>query len=268
MTTDILSDLLRTVRLRFLQPDGCEAPADAVHMTVVTEGAAIATLAGEQPRRLEAGDLVMFPHGGGHVAPEPGARVLAGRFSYEMRPSEALLEALPAMLVLAAGWPGTWVTRMLGDAAREQQARAGLPTVIERLAETLYVSAVRHHLESLPAEDAGSLAGLRDRYVARALSLLHAEPAKRWTVDELGRQVGLSRSALHERFSAFLGQPPTQYLAQWRIRLGSKLLLQTRRPVAAIAEDVGYDSEASFCRAFKRQMGEPPATWRRSQAVG
>jgi len=112
----------------------------------------------------------------------------------------------------------------------------------------------------------GWLAGLRDRYVGRALGLLHERPAHDWTIDELGRDVGLSRSALHERFVQYVGQPPMQYLANWRVQVGSRLLRETHRTVAAIAQEVGYESEAAFSRAFKRLVGSPPATWRRSQA--
>jgi transcriptional regulator GlxA family with amidase domain len=92
---------------------------------------------------------------------------------------------------------------------------------------------------------------------------MHGAPANAWTVDELGRRVGLSRSALHERFAAMIGQPPMQYLANWRVQVASALLRNTNATVAAVAQEVGYDSEAAFARAFKRLMGKPPAAWRR-----
>jgi AraC-like DNA-binding protein len=103
--------------------------------------------------------------------------------------------------------------------------------------------------------------------VGHALALLHEQPAHDWTIDELGRRVGLSRSALHERFLLLVGVPPMQYLAQWRMQAASRLLLETRESVAAVALDVGYDSEAAFNRAFKRLVGTPPATWRRERAA-
>jgi transcriptional regulator GlxA family with amidase domain len=124
---------------------------------------------------------------------------------------------------------------------------------------------VRRHLDSLSDDATGWLAGLRDRYVGRALALLHARPEHAWSVDELAHAVGLSRSALHERFEKFLGDTPIRYLANWRIQLGARLLRDTRQPVAAIALDVGYDSEAAFSRAFKRITGLPPAAWRKAQ---
>lgn len=135
--------------------------------------------------------------------------------------------------------------------------------MLERLAEMMFVDTVRRYLDDLPADARGWLAGLRDRQVGRALALLHGDPAHGWTIDELGRQVGLSRSALHERFVQLLGQPPMHYLASWRIQLGSRLLRETRHTVAAIAVEVGYESEAAFSRSFKRLVGVPPAAWRR-----
>ena len=103
--------------------------------------------------------------------------------------------------------------------------------------------------------------------MGRALALLHQNPERPWTIDELGRQVGLSRSALHERFTQFLGQPPMQYLANWRIQVGSRLLRETPQTVASIALEVGYESEAAFSRAFKRLVGLPPAAWRRAASA-
>jgi AraC-like DNA-binding protein len=92
---------------------------------------------------------------------------------------------------------------------------------------------------------------------------MHDAPATAWTVDELGRRVGLSRSALHERFAEMIGQPPMQYLANWRMQVGAALLRNTNATVLAVAQEVGYDSEAAFARAFKRLVGRPPAAWRR-----
>jgi AraC family transcriptional regulator, alkane utilization regulator len=105
---------------------------------------------------------------------------------------------------------------------------------------------------------------LRDRFVGRALALLHQEPAHPWSVEELAKQVGLSRSALAERFVELLGQPPMQYLTRWRLSLAAQQLLTDGGALAQIAERVGYDSEAAFNRAFKREFGVPPATWRKS----
>jgi len=117
----------------------------------------------------------------------------------------------------------------------------------------------------VPPDQQGWLAGLRDRYVGKALALMHSRPAHPWTVDELANDVGLSRSALGERFAAVIGQPPMQYLTRWRLQLAADLLHNSRRAVAAISADVGYDSEAAFSRAFKRELGSAPGAWRRAQ---
>jgi AraC-like DNA-binding protein len=129
----------------------------------------------------------------------------------------------------------------------------------------MFVEAVRRHLDALPAEQSGWLAGLRDQFVGRALTLLHSKPAQSWTLEQLAREVGLSRSSFAERFMHFVGQPPMQYLTQWRMQVAAGLLTSGASNIAAIAEDVGYESEAAFSRAFKKLVGAPPATWRRQQ---
>jgi len=146
------------------------------------------------------------------------------------------------------------------------ERRPGGDAVLERLSEMMFVDVARRYLDGLAEDATGWLAGLRDRFVGKALALLHERPDHPWTVDDLGREVGLSRSALHERFVSFIGHPPMQYLTNWRIQLGARLLRESNRTVATIALDVGYDSEAAFSRAFRRMVGLPPATWRKAQA--
>ncbi len=215
---------------------------------------------------------VAFHHG--VRDPDPGAPVpdadsilVCGFLGCDLRPFNPLVAALPRLLHLPAARAGGWVARVIDQAASEStQRRPGADAVLERLAEMMFVDTARRYLDGLPEDATGWLAGLRDRYVGRALALLHETPERPWTIDELGRQVGLSRSALHERFVQFLGEPPMHYLANWRIQVGSRLLRETTRNVASIALDVGYDSEAAFSRAFKRLVGVPPATWRRTVA--
>ena len=142
--------------------------------------------------------------------------------------------------------------------------KAGAGTVLAKLSELMFVEAIRRHIESLPPEQQGWLAGLRDRFVGKALALMHSKPAHAWSVDELASHVGLSRSALGERFGTLLGCPPMQYLARWRLQLAADLLRSSQRPISAIAAQIGYDSEAAFSRAFKRELGQPPAAWRRA----
>jgi AraC-like DNA-binding protein len=129
----------------------------------------------------------------------------------------------------------------------------------------MFVEAIRRHIESLPPEQTGWLAGLRDRFVGKTLALIHSKPAHAWTVGELAGTVGLSRSALAERFTGLVGQPPMQYLTRWRLQLAANLLRSGGRNVASVAADVGYDSEAAFNRAFKRELGTTPAAWRKSR---
>lgn len=194
--------------------------------------------------------------------------LVCGFLGCDLRPFNPLVAALPRLLHLPAGRAGDWVARVIDQAVSESTQRGpGADAVLERLAEMMFVDTARRYLDSLPEDATGWLAGLRDRYVGRALSLLHQFPERPWTIDDLGRQVGLSRSALHERFTQFLGQPPMQYLANWRIQVGSRRLRETPQTVASIALDVGYESEAAFSRAFKRLVGLPPGAWRRSASA-
>jgi AraC-like DNA-binding protein len=117
-------------------------------------------------------------------------------------------------------------------------------------------------MEALPPEQTGWLAGARDPVVGGALALLHRKPCHHWTVEQLAAETGVSRSVLAERFSQFLGEPPLTYLARWRLQLAARMLQTTREAVIQVASEVGYDSEASFNRAFKREFGIPPGKFR------
>ncbi len=199
---------------------------------------------------------------------EASAVVICGFIACDLKPFNPLIEALPRLLHLPAGGVGAWVAAVLDQAVAESRARrAGSAAVLERVSEMVFVDAARRYLESLPDDAAGWLAALRDRHVGRAIGLLHERPGHAWTVDELGREVGLSRSALHERFVQLVGQPPMQYLMHWRVQCGARLLREGHATVATIAQEVGYDSEAAFARAFKRLVGQPPASWRRAQGA-
>jgi AraC-like DNA-binding protein len=326
MSLDTLSDVLRTVRLKgavfFYVSGGSEWAAEtpvstnfgpalmpgAEHVMpyhVIASGNCWAGIIGEPPVRLDAGDVVLFPHGDAHVmSSAPGMRakpamawffetkidrlpirityegtkgptlsppgqvglttVVCGFISCDLKPFNPLLAALPPLMKLSQG-DGGWSVQFLQQAVAESHAgRPGSEAMLARMSEMLFVDAVRRHAESLSPEGSGWLAGLRDRFVGRALALLHENPAQDWTIDELSRQVGLSRSALHERFMQYLGEAPMHYLARWRMQVASGLLRSSNATVASIALDVGYDSEAAFARAFKRMVGMPPAAWRRS----
>ena len=195
--------------------------------------------------------------------------VVCGFLGCDARPFNPLLGALPRLLHLprAAEAGGGWIGQIQRLAVEESnQRRPGGEAVLQRMSEMLFVDVLRRYLEELPAEHTGWLAGLRDRWVGRALAQLHARPGEAWTLEGLAEGCGLSRSALHERFVHLIGQPPMQYLTQWRMQVASNLLRQSRASVATIALEVGYDSEAAFSRAFKRIVGVPPGAWRRERA--
>jgi AraC-like DNA-binding protein len=197
---------------------------------------------------------------------EADATIVCGFLGCDLQPFNPLVAALPRLLHLRATDDDAWLANFTQQAVAESHGgRPGGEAMLACMSEMMFVHAVRRYAERLPAQDPNWLAGLGDRFVGRTLALMHEQPAHDWTIDELGRRVGLSRSALHERFAHMIGVPPMQYLAQWRMQAAARLLLDTRASVAAIALDVGYDSEAAFSRAFKRQVGTPPASWRRER---
>ncbi|MEF7613030.1 AraC family transcriptional regulator [Aquincola sp. MAHUQ-54] len=192
--------------------------------------------------------------------------IVCGFIACDLRPFNPLIDALPRLLHLPAEGVGAWVAPVLEHAAAESSARrAGGAAMLERVSEMVFVDGARRYLNALPAASRGWLAALRDRQVGRVIALMHAEPTAPWTLEALGRRIGLSRSALHERFVALTGMAPMHYLTSWRMQCGAQLLREGRATVAAVALEVGYDSEAAFARAFKRATGMPPAAWRRAQ---
>jgi AraC-like DNA-binding protein len=132
----------------------------------------------------------------------------------------------------------------------------------------MFADLVRRHIETLPEDGRGWLAGLRDRHVGKALSLLHAAPDRGWTLESLAREAGLSRSAFAARFSLYIGMAPMQYLTRWRLQLAAAQLSDGEASIAVIAERAGYESEAAFSRAFRKSVGMPPAAWRDRRREG
>jgi AraC-like DNA-binding protein len=204
----------------------------------------------------------------GAGGPDP-VRIVCCFLGCDERPYNPLLSGLPPVIHIAASEaPSTiaWLGTLLGVATSESRAtRPGSGNVLERLSELVFVEMIRQHLSTLGPAHTGWLAGLRDPVVGQALGALHGEPRESWTVERLARRVGLSRSMFSERFTTMVGDSPMRYLVRWRMQLASHHLL-AGDSVAVVAEAVGYQSEAAFSRAFKKSVGDSPATWRASQS--
>ena len=148
----------------------------------------------------------------------------------------------------------------MNEARRE---RPGARLMLERLNEIVFVESLREYMARNEIPGAGWLAGVKDRHVGRVLELMHADPARGWTVPELARAAGISRSVLTERFGRLVGHSPIEYLKVWRLHLAASLLRDGERKLRDVAEAVGYESEAAFSKAFRRTFGAPPGAWRR-----
>jgi AraC-like DNA-binding protein len=271
---------------------------------VVTAGRCFATITGGQPIAVETGEVIVFTNGDSHVmssspgmradpvAPNvldlatsgqwpffinyggdgpPSTKLVCGYLACDARPFNPLLENLPPMIKAGdqQGGDASWLAQFIRFALMESaEKRAGGESVLAKLSELMFIEVVRRHLEALAPEQAGWLAGLRDPFVGKVLSLMHGKPAHGWTIDELAKQVGLSRSVLAERFTDLVGIPPMHYLAKWRMQIASERLSGGNANVATIAAEIGYESEAAFSRAFKKMMGVPPSAWRRRPQPG
>jgi len=266
----------------------------------LTQGVARIRLAqGGDELAVAAGDLVLFPHddlqlmgSDLHIAPVETAslsaeaistdpefiqlrhggggavtRFVCGYLGCSRTVCRPLLEALPrlASIPMGDGEALALLRDLLRVGVRESLAPLpGAEPMLAKLAELMFIEALRRYATSLPPDRKGWLAGVRDAHVGRALALLHGDPGRTWTVDELARKVALSRSALAERFASLVGEPPMQYLMRWRLAVAARRLRSSREAVARVAERSGYESEAAFSRAFKREFGMPPAAWRKA----
>jgi transcriptional regulator GlxA family with amidase domain len=178
-----------------------------------------------------------------------------------------LLTGLPPLLKVnirsdrSGHWLESSILHLVEEAA---SGRAGSDAMLSKLSEALFVDTLRRHADSLPEHQTGWVAGTRDPLVGKSLGLLHARIAHPWTIADLANEVGISRSALVERFTKYLSEPPMAYLTRWRLQVAARSLEKTSRGIADIAADVGYESEAAFNRAFKREFGQPPGRYRSS----
>ncbi|WP_235912084.1 AraC family transcriptional regulator [Mesorhizobium xinjiangense] len=212
------------------------------------------------------GGLAKIVHGGGGDL----TQILCGFLGNDL-PYNAFIALLPSILKLdvADAASGDWIENNFRFAAGElSKSRANSPTMLAKLAELLFMEAVRRYLASQPPAVSAWSAGMRDPIVGRALGLLHGQIARRWTTEDLAGEIAISRSAFAERFTRVIGEPPMRYLARQRFEQATARLRDSTDPIARIAFDVGYESEAAFNRAFRREYGVPPASWRREHMVG
>jgi AraC-like DNA-binding protein len=244
-------------------------PAGDRHLLATASDAALrlkpTDITGESLELLKRGDIAAFRKGGAGTK----TRIVCGFLACDKRLAEPIILSLPRLFKVSMRDSGTaaWVQSSIRySVAESASSRPGSAIVLARLSEVLFAEAVRHYMDQLPPGQSGWLAALRDRHVGRTLALLHEQPEYPWTVDALAAKVGLSRSALGERFNALIGTPPMQYLTRWRISLAAAQLRESNVSIIRVATQVGYESESAFNRAFKREFGLPPAAWRKQAA--
>jgi AraC-like DNA-binding protein len=271
----------------------------ATHLVLyhlVVEGGAVVELTNGPLLELRPGDIVIFPHGGPHhmssgkgaVRPFPNYGITAKVTARDLSPLRAggggevsrfvcgsmtcdpylcrpILSGLPPVFKVnvrmdrSGHWLENSILHLVEEAASGQ---VGSEAMLAKLSEALFVDTLRRYVAGLPEHQTGWLTAARDPIVGKSLSLLHGRIAHPWTIADLADQVGISRSALVERFTRYLSEPPMTYLTRWRLQLAAKSLETTSRGVAEIAGDIGYESEAAFNRAFKREFGQPPGRYR------
>jgi AraC-like DNA-binding protein len=264
---------------------------------LVAEGKAFVRLEGAAQVSLAAGDIAIFPHGDPHTvtngAPtkliDSGAaigsflagdlstfriggggettRFVCGYFGCERHAARLFLNGLPAMIKISARGDGTgeWLESSIRHLLSETASgRPGRTALLSKMAEALFIETLRRYMERLPTEQIGWLAGARDPVVGTTLALLHRKPSHPWTVAELASEAGSSRAVVAKRFTQLLGEPPLTHLARWRLQLAARKLQTTRQAILQVASEVGYESEAAFNRAFKREFGLPPAQYRKT----
>jgi AraC-like DNA-binding protein len=264
---------------------------------LVLEGGAFIELTDGEVVELAPGDIVIFPHGDAHHMSSgkdarrpfpnygikdkiksgdlcplraggggPRSRFVCGYMTCDPYLSRPVLTGLPPVFKvnIRTDRSGQWLENSILHLVEEAvSGRAGSDAMLAKLSEALFVDTLRRYIAGLPQQQTGWLAGTRDAVVGKSLRLLHSRVSHPWTIAGLADEVGISRSALVERFTRYLSEPPMTYLTRWRLQLAARALERTSRGVAEIAADVGYESEAAFNRAFKREFGLPPGRYRR-----
>lgn len=267
---------------------------------VVTTGQAWLEAGAAAGRLLGPADLALVPHGEGHVlcseagAPAPGilelerelisdryeilrhgaggrpTTLICGAVRFDHPAAGNLVAALPEIIHVQAGAPAhtDWMPSTLRlMAAEARELRPGGEAVITRLGDILVIQAIRSWIETDPAARTGWLGALQDPQIGRAITLIHRDPARAWTLASLANEVAMSRSSFAARFTELVGEPAMSYIARWRMHLALDGLKEQRATVAELASRLGYRSEAAFARAFKRIIGIPPGAVRRTAAV-
>lgn len=251
------------------------------------------------PIHLQAGDVVAFPMDDAHVLcstigmrAEPDLAMyvhpidhqlpyvlnqgtgadychfVCGYLGCDIRPYNPFIGSLPRVLHGRAAASQGWLSHLVRHAVSEtDRHNAGGETVLAKLAELLFIEVIRQHIDGLPENSRGWLAGLRHPQIGHALKLIHGRPADDWSIERLAREVGLSRSVFADRFTHFACVSPMQYLARWRMQLAARRLETPGISLAQVGAEVGYESEAAFNRAFKKIVGTPPGSWRRGRSL-
>jgi AraC-like DNA-binding protein len=267
---------------------------------VVTAGRALLEVGGAEGLWLHAGDVALVPHGDGHgLRSEPGVPapgvleldrehpsecyeilrhggggsptvLICGAVSFDHPAARSLVGMLPPRIHVEAsdGSRATWmqgVFRLIAAEARE--FRPGGEAVITRLSDVLVIQAIRAWIEASPSARTGWLGALQDPQIGRALTLIHRDPARAWTVATLATELAMSRSAFAARFTELVGEPVMHYVTRWRMHVAQHALETEGATVAQLADRLGYRSEAAFARAFKRVVGMPPGAVRRGGAT-
>jgi len=279
--------------IKGLAPLLAPTPGHLIIYHFLTEGRAYTQLPEGKREELTAGDIVVYPHGDPHLLGNGNAKpvdsiktfspglnlvrfggggevtkFVCGYLACDPRLSEVFLVGLPPVLKvhLVKDASDQWLENSIRFSVNEPNgSNAGSELVHARLAELLFIETMRRYINRLPHDEIGWLAGARDTTIGQALALLHKDPAHPWTISSLARRVGLSRTRLAERFRHFLAESPMAYLARWRLKLAAEILQSTDDSVAEVAVAVGYESEAGFNRAFKREFSCPPAQFRRKR---
>jgi len=211
--------------------------------------------------KIKARDLSPLRAGGGAEI----SRFVCGYMTCDPHLGRPILDGLPPVFKVnvRTDASGHWLESSILHLVEESvSGRIGSEAMLAKLSEALFVDTLRRYVDGLPEQQKGWLAGARDPIVGRSLGLLHSRIAHPWTIADLADEVGISRSALVERFTRYLSEPPMTYLTRWRLQLAARSLTRTSRGVADIATDIGYESEAAFSRAFKREFGQPPGRYR------